>query len=331
MKKTEFQVKDMKNKYLPISTEIVDDKNDEHRFRKLKQNEKTAVRVSMLAILSNVILSVFKLVAGIVGKSYAMVADSVHSISDVLTTVVVIIGVKISAKKADRSHPYGHDRFECITALILAFVLFDVGLLIGYDAVSSLISGEYLTKEVPKLIALIAAVVSILMQLILFIVTRIVAKKINSGALKADAWHHLSDSLSSIGSFVGILGAMLGVSILDVLAGIVICIVILKVAIDIFMDSVKKVTDTSAPESIQEKIKEIVLSVEGVERIDSLRTRLFGSMVYIDVEIACDGRISLFESHEIAQKVHDKIESEIDTVKHCLVHTNPETTNEMNN
>lgn len=310
-------------KGINISTKIVDDINDENRQEKIKNNEKEAVRVSVLGIFLNIFLSLFKLIAGIVGMSYAMVADAIHSCSDVFTTIIVIVGVKISSKKADSNHPYGHDRFECITALILAFVLFDVGLIIGYESVTSLITGEYLIKQEPKLIALIAAIVSIIVQVLLFTITRIVAKKINSGSLKADAWHHLSDSLSSIGSFIGILGAMLGVLILDVIAGLVICIVIIKVAVDIFIDSVKKVTDTSASIELQESIKKLVESVDGVRRIDSLRTRLFGNMIYIDVEIACDANIKLCKSHEIAQNVHDKIENEIDTVKHCLVHINP--------
>ncbi len=306
-----------------ISTTIVDDMNDSERGTGEKNSEKAVIKVSLFCLISNILLSFFKLFAGLIGKSYAMVADSVHSFSDVFTTVIVIIGVKISSKKADKSHPYGHDRFECVTALILSFALFAVGVIIGYNALMNLISGQYNVSEEPKLIALIAAVISILVQGVLFLVSYRVAKKVNSGSLKADAWHHLSDSLSSIGSFIGILGAILGIEILDVVAGFVICLMIVKVSVDIFMDSIKKMTDTSAPIETQLEIENIAKQVDGVKKIDSLRTRLFGNMIYIDIEIACDGKILLDESHEIAQRVHDEIEANMKLVKHCLVHVNP--------
>lgn len=314
-----------------ISTNIVDDEMDNVRGLSEGNGEKAVIKVSVFCLISNLILSFFKLVAGFVGKSYAMVADAVHSFSDVLTTIIVIIGVKISSKKADKSHPYGHDRFECVTALILSFALFAVGIVIGYNALTNLISAKYKVSEIPKTIALIAAVVSIVVQGVLFFVSYRVAKKVNSGSLKADAWHHLSDSLSSIGSFIGILGAILGVGILDVIAGFVICLMIIKVSIDIFMDSIKKMTDTSASVEIQLDIENLAKQVEGVKKIDSIRTRLFGNMIYIDIEIACDENIMLSQAHTIAQNVHNKIESNMEMVKHCLVHVNPyfEEENEM--
>lgn len=291
---------------------------------KITENSKNiAIKVSIFSIICNTLLSIFKLVAGIIGMSYAMVSDAVHSFSDVFTTVIVIIGIKIASKKADKGHPYGHERFECVAALILAFILFDVGLLIGYKAIESIVSGAYKANEFPKLIALIAAIVSILTQIMLFIVARRVAKKINSGALKADAWHHLSDSLSSIGSFIGILGAMLGVYVLDVLAGLVIALIILKVAIDIFIDSINKMTDKAVDAKTENKIKEIAENTEGVKNIDLLKTRQFGNKIYVEIEIACDGDIELSGAHEIAQNVHDKIETEVNMVKHCMVHINP--------
>lgn len=306
-----------------VSTQIVDDEKDIERMGFEKNNEKAGMKVSFISLISNSLLSIFKLLAGLIGKSYAMVADAVHSFSDVFTTIIVMIGFKISSKKADRDHPYGHDRFECVTAMILAFALFAVGVAIGYTALMNLISEKHKVSETPEIIALIAAVVSILVQLILFIITRGVAKKVNSGSLKADAWHHLSDSLSSVGSFIGILGAILGVGILDVIAGFVICLLIIKVAISIFVDSIKKMTDTAAPVEIQVEIEELAKSIDGVKKIDSLRTRLFGNMIYIDIEIACEPEITLVQAHDIAQNVHNKIEGQLNYVKHCLVHVNP--------
>lgn len=290
---------------------------------KLKTAEKLALKVSFFSLCGNAILSVFKLIAGLVGNSYAMIADSIHSFSDVFTTIIVIIGVKISAKKADKEHPYGHDRFECVAALLLSFALFVVGAMIGYSAITKLVDGSYKTVAVPETIALVAAIVSIAEQCLMFIVTIKAAKKVNSGALKADAWHHLSDSLSSVGSFAGILGAMLGFPILDIVAGLIICLLIFKVAIDVFIDSVNKVTDKAVDDKTQEQIKDLVLSTEGVIVIDRMRTRQFGNMIYIDLEIACAPNLTLVEAHEIAQNVHDKIEKEMQTVKHCLIHVNP--------
>lgn len=288
-----------------------------------KNNEKLALKVSFFSLCGNALLSAFKLVAGLVGKSYAMLADSIHSFSDVFTTIIVIAGVKISAKKADKEHPYGHDRYECVAALLLSFALFVVGAMIGYSAITKLINGSYKTVAVPELIALIAAVVSIAEQCLMFVVTIKVAKKINSGALKADAWHHLSDSLSSVGSFVGILGAMLGCAILDIIAGLLICVLIIKVAYDVFMDSVNKMTDKATDAKTEEKIRKIAQETDGVIVIDRLRTRQFGNMIYIDLEIACDPSLTLVQAHDIAQNVHDNMEREMSSVKHCLVHVNP--------
>ena len=288
-----------------------------------KNTTKSAIKVSIIGIFTNIFLSLFKFFAGIFGKSYAMVADSIHSLSDVFTSIIVIIGVKISSKDADKEHPYGHDRFECISALILAFILFIVGYSIGKNAAQNLISGEYLSKESPKLIALIAAVVSIIVQAVMFVVAIECAKKTKFGAVKADAWHHLSDSLSSVGSLIGIGGAMLGIKVLDIVAGFVISILIIKVAFEIFIESVSKMTDKAVSKDLEKKIRATIKSVKGVENIDNLRTRIFGNKFYIDVEIACDGSLSLEQAHKIAQKVHDKIEKNYPETKHCLVHMNP--------
>lgn len=318
MKKQKYMALDAEA--VKVSTKIIDDKNDENRGN---TDIKTGIKVSIFCLITNLLLSIFKLVSGVVGNSYAMVADSIHSFSDVFTTIIVIIGFKISAKKADENHPYGHDRFECVAALVLSFVLAATGLVLGYNALSSLISGAYKQSETPELIALIASVVSILTQVLMFGVTFKCAKNLNSGAMKADAWHHLSDSLSSIGSLVGIVGAMLGVNVLDIIAGLLICVIILKVAISIFIDSIKKVTDTAVPIQKQIEIEKMALSIDGVENVDSLRTRLFGNMVYIDIEVSCDPEMKLCDAHNIAQNVHDKIEKEFADVKHCLVHVNP--------
>ena len=289
------------------------------------QNEmqKVAVRVSVITILINAALSVFKLLAGIFGKSYALISDAVHSASDVFSTVIVIIGVKISGKKADKNHPFGHERFECVAAILLAVVLFATGVGIGYSGVKNIVTGEYKNFAVPGVIALVAAAVSIVVKEGMFWYTYLAAKKVNSSALKADAWHHRSDALSSIGSLVGVIGGLCGVKILDSIACIVICLFILKAAIQIFLDAVKKMTDEACDEKTESDIRTFINSCEGVRRVDTLLTRMFGNRIYVIAEIACDSDLPLYKAHEIAEEVHSGIEQEFPLVKHVTVHVNP--------
>ena len=172
-------------------------------------------------------------------------------------------------------------------------------------------------------IALAAAILSILIKEWMYWYTRKAAKKINSGALMADAWHHRSDALSSIGAFVGILGARMGYPILDPLASVVICLFIGKAASDIFRDAIDKMVDKSCDPETLGKMRSIILEQPGVQNIDLLQTRLFGPKIYVDIEIAADGNLTLREGHEIAQRVHDAMEKEFPLVKHCMVHVNP--------
>lgn len=176
----------------------------------------------------------------------------------------------------------------------------------------------------PERIALIAAGISIVVKEGMFRYAKKSAQTIHSGALMADAWHHRSDALSVIGSFVGIFGARLGYPVLDSLACFVICIFIVKAAVQIFMDAINKMIDRACDEDVTQKIKEIVLAHQDVKRIDKLQSRLFGDKVYIDIEIGLDGNISLLQSHTIAHVVHDAVEKEIENVKHCMIHVNPD-------
>jgi cation diffusion facilitator family transporter len=252
-----------------------------------------------------------------------MVSDAIHSASDVFSTIIVIIGVKISAKAPDKNHEFGHERFECVAAIVLAVVLCATGIMIGYGGINNIITGAYLDFEKPQLVALIAAVVSIAVKEGMFWYTRAAAIKVNSSALKADAWHHRSDALSSVGSLVGIVGAMCGVLVLDSIASIVICLLIIKAAIDIFMDAIKKMTDQACDEQTEGAIKDYVLSCEGVIKVDSLLTRLFGDRIYVIAEIACNKDLPLYEAHAIAERVHVGIEQNFPKVKHVTVHVNP--------
>ena len=284
--------------------------------------EKTAMKVSIVSVIWNLLLSAGKLFAGIFANSGAMISDAVHSASDVFSTIIVMIGVKISGKDSDNDHPYGHERLECVAAIILATVLAATGIGIGYGAVVKIMAGDY-NVEMPGILALVAAVVSILVKELMFWYTRYYAKQIDSSALMADAWHHRSDSLSSIGALIGIIGARLGFGIMEPLASVVICIFIEKAAYDIFMDAVNKMVDKSCDDETMEKIKACAMNIPGVENIDLLRTRVFGNKIYVDMEIAADGIKTLDETHAVAERVHDAIEQEFPKVKHIMVHVNP--------
>ncbi len=282
-----------------------------------------AMRVSTVSIIVNLALSLFKLIAGIAAHSGAMVSDAVHSASDVFSTFIVMIGVTISGKESDKEHPYGHERLECVASLLLAMVLALTGLGIGKTGVEKILGGEAAGLAVPGLLALIAAVSSVAVKEWMYWYTRAAAKKINSGALMADAWHHRSDALSSIGAFIGILGSRMGYPILDPIASLVICLFILKAAYDIFQDALAKMVDKACPEEVVDRMREIILAQEGVEGIDDIKTRLFGAKMYVDVEISVDGDKTLRAAHEIANRVHDAIEDAFPEVKHCMVHENP--------
>ena len=282
--------------------------------------KKVANKVSFITIVQNVLLSVFKLFAGIFAHSNAMISDAVHSASDVFSTIIVIIGVKLASKESDKEHPYGHERLECVAAIVLSIVLLYTGIKIGSQAVKDIIGGNYQSLQKPGMLALVAAVVSIVTKEIMYWYTRHYAKKIDSSALMADAWHHRSDALSSIGAFVGIFGARLGYPILDPVASIVICFMIAKAAIDIFRDAIDKMVDHSCDAKTEESMRREILKVPGVRRVDLLRTRLFGSKMYVDIEIAAAGEISL---NDVAENVHHTIEDKFKDVKHCMVHVNP--------
>ncbi|MDO4474714.1 MAG: cation diffusion facilitator family transporter [Eubacteriales bacterium] len=290
------------------------------------QNDDAAIAMntSILSILINLALSVFKLLAGFIASSNAMISDAIHSASDVFSTIIVMIGIRISNKKPDPNHPYGHERFESVAAIVLADILFVTGAMIGLKGIRTLISGNWTDAPLPGMLALWAAIISILTKEAMFWYTKIQAKKINSSALMADAWHHRSDSLSSIGSLLGIFFARKGFPFMDSVASIVICIFIIKAAWDIFFDSIDKMVDKSCPPEIVEEMRDLISKQDGVIELDSILTRSFGNRAYVDVEITADGSLSLYEAHKIAETVHKKIEHQFPVVKHITVHVNPD-------
>lgn len=281
------------------------------------------MRVSAVSIIANFALTVFKLSAGILAHSGAIISDAIHSASDVFSTIVVIIGIRISRKESDKNHPYGHERLECVAAIVLATILAFTGLGIGYSALRQIAGGDYANLTVPGRLALVAAAVSILVKEAMYQYTRINARRIDSGALMADAWHHRSDALSSVGALIGIGGARLGFPILDPVASVVICVFIEKAAYEIFMDAVDKMVDKACDEETEAALRECAATQEGVLGVDLLHTRVFGNKIYVDIEICADGEETLRRAHETAERVHDSIEKNFPKVKHIMVHVNP--------
>ena len=289
----------------------------------MEQKSKKAIRISVIAIIGNVLLAALKLIAGFYGNSKALIADAIHSLSDVLATFIVVGALLLARKAPDKEHQYGHQRYESLASLLLGLILAGVGVKIGYDGILAICTGSYKTLPVPSLLTAIAAAVSIVIKELMYQVTIRVAKEEKSNALKADAWHHRSDALSSVGSLIGVVFARFGMPVMDSVACIVICFFIVKVALEILIDAVKALTDCSAGDELCSRITETVLGTEGVLCIDELKTRIFGSGYYADIEIAVDGSRSLGEAHDIAEKVHDEVERNFPEIWHCMVHVNP--------
>ncbi len=289
--------------------------------KKAEEFQTAATRVSLVSMITNVILTLLKLAAGLLAHSGAMISDAVHSASDIFSGLIVLLGVKISTKEPDEQHPYGHERYECVAALLLSGILAVVGGAIGIGAVKDIISGK--TAEIPGLLALIAAVVSIAVKESLFWYTRGYAKKYRSTALHAEAWHQRSDALSSIGALIGIAGARMGVQVMEPIASLIIALFILRVAIRIFKEAIDQMVDHSCNEEAEEAFRTTALEQPGVMGVELLRTRMFGNRVYVDLEIAADPKLTLAAAHEIAEDVHDAIEKTFPEVKHIMVHVNP--------
>lgn len=293
----------------------------------MKNRGYEAKKVTVVGFFVNLILTAAKLTAGILGKSTAMVADGVHSLSDFATDIVVLAFVHISDKESDEDHRYGHGKFETFATLLISLALFAVGmgiLINGIESVVAVLRGEELAK--PGLIALWAALFSIVSKEILFKYTIVIGKKINNQAVIANGWHHRSDSLSSIGTALGIGGAIfLGESwrILDPLAGVVVSFFIMKVSIDLGLPSIKELLEASLPEEIVKEIEEIIVSHPEVKRFHHLKTRKIGNAFAIDVHIKLDKNISFVGSHDVATDIERAFREKYGMQTHISIHTEP--------
>lgn len=291
-----------------------------------KEYVKTVNVVSGVTMGINALLSLVKLLTGILANSFALVSDAAHSLSDCFSTVVVLVGVHVGARRSDKEHPFGHERMESMATLALAALLLLTAVFIVYNAIVSLMTiASGAVGEKPSVVAFVVAIVSIIVKGWMYFYTENSAKKLNSASLHGDALHHLSDSLSSIGAAIGVIGAMFGVAALDPIASIFIALMIVKAAFDIARMATDRLVDKAADDFTERKIAEGILFVEGVRRIDVLRTRMYGNKIFCEVEIAVDDELSLLEAHRIAENVHEKVEHGIGgvNVKHCMVHVNP--------
>lgn len=286
-------------------------------------SKKIAMHVSIVTMAINLSLMAIKLIAGIFGHSAALISDAVNSASDVICTVIVIIGVTISSKPLDEDHPYGHERLECVVSILLAVLLFATGLFVGYGGIMSLIEGTYRQAEKPTVLAIGAVVITIAAKETLYWYTIRRAKQIDSVSLKASAWDHRADVFSSIGVLVGIIGGMFGYPILDIIASLVICLLIARAAVNIFREAIGKMVDKSCDKSFNEKIKRTLLDIQGILQVDDIKTRVFGNRIYVDIEIGCYQNLPLITAHRIAQEAHDAVEGLDERIKHCMVHVNP--------
>lgn len=284
------------------------------------KNYKLAVLTSTITLIINILLGIIKIIIGIISDSKAVLADGIHTLSDVVTTVIVLIGLRISSREADSGHQYGHEKFESVFAKLLSIFLVLTGSYIGYEAYKSL-SQANIVK--PKFIALIAALISIIIKEAMYWYTIKVARKIKSTSMEADAWHHRSDVFSSIGTFIGVLGARLGFTALDPIASLIVSILIIKVGIDLYIKSIRELVDESASSKTIEDIESLVYNTKGVKDIKSLKTRTTGNSIHVDLEIFVDSNISVKEGHYISEKVVDMVKDGIEEVKNCMVHIEP--------
>lgn len=280
-----------------------------------------ANKVTRQSIGWNVFLTLIKIIAGIFGKSNAMIADGLHSASDIISSVGVLLGNYISSTPVDKEHNYGHEKAETLVSFLLSILLIVVSGSIGIDAIKSL--GNIDDIKIPTALPLVVAIISILIKEYQFRITIKIANKINSPALKADAWHHRSDALSSVAAFIGIGGAMLGFKILDPIASVAVALFVAKVGIDILIGATNELMDVSIDAEQEKQIKNIAKNTEGVMNLGDIRSRKHGAMAYVDLVICVDGKLTVTEGHDIANQLEKEIIRDMEFVKGITVHVEP--------
>ncbi|MBQ0153176.1 MAG: cation transporter [Bacteroidales bacterium] len=289
--------------------------------------EQKISQVTIWGAIGNLLLTAFKLVAGLLGRSSAMIADAIHSLSDLVSDIVVLVMVKVSSKGVDKSHDYGHGKFETLATVVVAVILLWVGielLIEGIGKIRLVIMGD--TLPVPRQIALWAALISILVKEILYQWTSRVGKKVNSPAMITNAWHHRSDALSSIGAALGIGGAICFGGkwvILDPIVGCIISIFIVVIAVKMAIPALYELTDGSLPEEIEQQIIQLILSVDGVTNVHDLRTRRNGPIIIIGVHIVVDPNITVAKAHHLTVLAENAIRNQFGNETQISIHIEP--------
>ncbi len=279
-------------------------------------------KVTVVGAVVNVLLSVIKILAGWLGSSHALIADGIHSLSDLATDVMVLLAAKHGAKEADEEHPYGHGRIETLATVALGVVLILVALGIGFDALSRMFEPQRLL--VPGMLALWTAIVSVLAKEALYHYTVRVAKKLRSNLLRANAWHHCSDAVSSIVVVAGVIGSMAGLTYLDAVASVAVAVMVAKIGWELGWHSVHELIDKGLDQEDVENIRAKIMEVDGVLAMHQLRTRRMGGNALVDVHVLVSPTISVSEGHRIGQEVLSRLHDEVEEVVDVTVHIDPE-------
>lgn len=281
-------------------------------------------RIIIIGLLVNIILTSLKLVGGYLGNTTSLVSDGYNSLTDIVISLLLFITINIASKKADKDHPYGHEKYEGIISFLLGLILLVTA---GYILVEGIINitsySSNVNYEKPKIYTLYIAFISIGLKFILFYINKVGSKKYNQVSLKAESYNHLSDIFATTASLVGIIFALYGFIIIDYIAAVIISLIIFKNGFSVTKEAISFLVDEAPSKPYVQSVKKEVLSVSGVIQIDDLKSRKHVNKVYIDIEISVDRNLSLIEAHNIAENVHQHIESTFKDVIHCMVHVNP--------
>ncbi len=283
---------------------------------------KAALRATIVNSSTNTLLAIFKIIVGYFGHSQALIADGIHSFSDLITDALVLFAARIGDQMPDKEHPYGHRRVETIAAIIISIVLIGVAAGIAYDTIHHILAKKHLLK--PDIYVVIVAVISILANEGLFRYTLYEGNKINSDLLRTNAWHNRSDVLVSIIVLVSVVGTMFGITYLDSIGALVIAVLILKMGIKLIWQGTKELIDTGVDEEMLHNITQAILSIPGVRAIHQLRTRSHGGTIFVDVHIQVSPNISVSEGHFISEKVHIYLIKNFQEIDDVTVHIDPE-------
>lgn len=284
---------------------------------------KAGTSVTLIGVLANAVLIVFKVVGGLVGQSQALIADAAHSVSDLFSDAVVLVGLRTGRQEADDTHPFGHGRFETLSSGVVGILLMGAALYLGVEAGSSIYHG---TESHPTWLALAAAGVSILVKESLYRYTMHVGRKIKSPVIVANAWHHRSDALSSVAVFIGVGGAQIKPAwhILDAYAALVVSLLVLKVGIEVLWHSIQELTDTAPPSEVLDKMGECIKGVEGVLGHHDLKVRSSGGRFQMEAHIVVEGSLTVIEGHRIAKEVEFCLIEEIEDLNQVIIHVDPD-------